>query len=619
MSNNPSEDQRSKPGIRAYLVAFLLLCLTVFVMGYRHFEAPGASLPGIVGQVDGNSRSVSGNKEAAACLSYGPYIFLSEGVYFFKMEYTAGSDSSGSYDIVYQGASALKKTGNFRSNGGPVKVKVRIKGRESQNAWEFRSWHSGKGDLSIHKISITGFSSYPVLSALFNSKAIGGLPAAVKVAYNLILTILLFIALLFAVTAWVRYLPVFLRILRKTGLSRDYKINLTGLVILIGFCVSVFYHYIMGIYFNASYPYNTFLFDPVIKFTDFFRSCSFVSELNPYFDSNIKFNYYPFAHISIYPFSLMKQWAGLFTYFAIFISVFMIYTVKNIKVDSALDNARNFLIFTFLSYPFLFILDRGNIEGLLFVFLVFFLAFYIKGRYFLSALFLSLAIAMKAFPAVFVVLFLSDKKYKYLILIPAMVLALTLLCNMAFQGDYASNFNYVRSGFGSFHSIPLQRGMSLAMFVNAVMIYLKINTPANLDRFMSFYLVLSPLVFMFISACVVLLRMELWKKVALLVFSMLLLPNISVDYKLMSVFLPLYLFINSRNATRFDFLYSLLFGLLLIPKDYYIPAVDKIIIHFSIVSVTSNIVILITMFCLILNEEISRYCRELPARKAGSK
>jgi hypothetical protein len=52
--------------------------------------------------------------------------------------------------------------------------------------------------------------------------------------------------------------------------------------------------------------------------------------------------------------------------------------------------------------------------------------------------------------------------------------------------------------------------------------------------------------------------------------AMLLLPPISANYKLLHLFIPLYIFVNNEQRSKFDILYLLLFGLLLIPKDVFI-------------------------------------------------
>jgi len=51
---------------------------------------------------------------------------------------------------------------------------------------------------------------------------------------------------------------------------------------------------------------------------------------------------------------------------------------------------------------------------------------------------------------------------------------------------------------------------------------------------------------------------------------MLLLPHMSVDYKLIHIFIPLSLYINFAKKNSYDWFYLLMFSLLLIPKDYFL-------------------------------------------------
>ena len=61
---------------------------------------------------------------------------------------------------------------------------------------------------------------------------------------------------------------------------------------------------------------------------------------------------------------------------------------------------------------------------------------------------------------------------------------------------------------------------------------------------------------------------DFWKKVSLLVFIMLLFPYTSADYKLLHLFIPIVLFINNKKEEKNDLIYTILFALLLIPKNY---------------------------------------------------
>jgi hypothetical protein len=56
--------------------------------------------------------------------------------------------------------------------------------------------------------------------------------------------------------------------------------------------------------------------------------------------------------------------------------------------------------------------------------------------------------------------------------------------------------------------------------------------------------------------------------VTLLAFALIVLPYVSADYRLLHVFFPLCLFINSKDRGRYATFYGVMFALLLIPKDY---------------------------------------------------
>jgi hypothetical protein len=56
--------------------------------------------------------------------------------------------------------------------------------------------------------------------------------------------------------------------------------------------------------------------------------------------------------------------------------------------------------------------------------------------------------------------------------------------------------------------------------------------------------------------------------VALLALAMNLFPYVSADYKLLYVMLPLYMFLNSPERSRWDYTYAVLLALLLAPKNF---------------------------------------------------
>jgi hypothetical protein len=89
----------------------------------------------------------------------------------------------------------------------------------------------------------------------------------------------------------------------------------------------------------------------------------------------------------------------------------------------------------------------------------------------------------------------------------------------------------------------------------------------------------------------------------------LVLPQLSGDYKLIHLFIPLFLFFNAQKSSRLDWLYALMFGLLLIPKDYY--WFGKVIsdngTHDISISMIINIIILVGMFLLIMGTGLEKW------------
>ena len=61
----------------------------------------------------------------------------------------------------------------------------------------------------------------------------------------------------------------------------------------------------------------------------------------------------------------------------------------------------------------------------------------------------------------------------------------------------------------------------------------------------------------------------LWKKASFLTFSIILLPHLSGDYKLIYIFIPLIFFLSERHSDpQFASFFGIMFALLLIPKQY---------------------------------------------------
>lgn len=399
--------------------------------------------------------------------------------------------------------------------------------------------------------------------------------------------------------------------------QKKEKISIVFIIVILGFGLSVIYHYILGAYLGYGFPYNTFLFNPADKFADFTNIVRMAKNLNPYYSGSWPL-YFPFGFISAFLLSLIPVKISLVAFFLLFISIFVVYFLHQKPSQIELFKGVTIVLF---SYPFLFCFDRANFEMLVFLFVVLFVFYLRKDKMIISSIFLSFAISIKLFPAVFLILFFSKKNYKYLILILVACIVETILSLYMVKGSPISNINdlifwlgkyresYIigNGGLGFGHSIF--GIVKTILFVSDKLLNLsygyiiKTYSSTILNIYMLFC------VGSFIFICKLILENELifWKKIAILVLVMNLFPYVSADYKLIYLFIPLHFFINNKKHDEDDKIFSILFGLLLIPKSWLwmLGAVN--------IGVIINPVLMVIMLALILKNPLkitySKICR----------
>lgn len=362
-------------------------------------------------------------------------------------------------------------------------------------------------------------------------------------------------------------------------IDKSQKVGIISSVILVGFAISVVFHYILWAYLKSPFPFNTFLFGPDMRFSDFTGLMPISNGLTPYSVPNSWINYFPLAYISLYPLSLIKN--PLIAYF-LFASVFLIFlNYMNTKIFSCanlkkIQNFQNIFIIGFLSYPVLYIIDRGNIDMFLVILFAGFIWLFKSEKYLLSAVLLGVQNAIKPFPVLFLLLFLFKKKYKEFFLSVAISAILVIGGFMFLKGNFFDQIlvfiknlllfklMYVydtKNSYAMTNTSSLFTAMKL-VFVN----YTSILSSVKLEKLYNYLSLIILAITIFFTQ-----REKIfWKKVTLLTLLMLLLPYIIDDYKLIFLFVPIWLFVNSHEKTKFDLVYSILFGLLMIPKKFFI-------------------------------------------------
>ena len=380
-------------------------------------------------------------------------------------------------------------------------------------------------------------------------------------------------------------------------------------IAVVGMMMAIIYHFFLGYFFGLGWSFNTFLFRPDDRFMDFFntmRDGRAVLAGEP----NIGAEYYPFTPGYIwmtYIFKGYSNFMGLVLYLATIVLFFGGFIFKKINAIPSITT-RNAIIATCLivltSYPVLFLVDRGNQEGLQFVLLVLFLLSFSSKSYLMSAFWLVLAFCMKPFALVFAVMYLSRDKWKYIAVFIFGICLATWITFSVVPGGFIHNLHSMLVGYQNYDEVYVL-GAGGAQFNHTIytpiwfanMIYGWVD-PIQLKNL---YFLAMTSIFLGLTYYVVLFEMVLWRKIFVLCLAMVGLPFISADYTLIHLYIPAVLMFQSYNAEADDKtksyykIITILLALLMIPKQY----LSGFVVPIGVSVIINPILIYMLLFVLV--------------------
>ena len=373
-------------------------------------------------------------------------------------------------------------------------------------------------------------------------------------------------------------------------MSRERKTAWLAFIVLLGFAGAVTAHYVVGQYVLRGYPYSTFLFSPadatgfpgqpnilgVHHFGDFFEAWITSRGPHPYVDHPLATpsSYLPLTHIVLFPLARLSLELALVLYLAAFVAAFAALVLRSAGGDR-LARTQAALVLTACSTPVLFLLDRANIEGLLFLALAGMLLAYRRERFYLAAVLLAIPVAMKGSAGVFWLLFLFDGQIRALALSVATFAAGTLGALLVLPGATTANVEGLRTALDTLLTATeggttgLRHSASLKAALSGLG-----RWDENFNFFVSNYALAAGALLLAVALALAFLRPLLWQRVALLSAAMIIVPSVSYEYRMIHVYLPLLLFLCAAQPRRTDALYVALFGALLVPKGLPILYAD---------------------------------------------
>jgi hypothetical protein len=368
-------------------------------------------------------------------------------------------------------------------------------------------------------------------------------------------------------------------------MPKEEKLSLLVLIIVVGFSIAVAYHYVMGHYFGALWPANTFLFRPWDRFYDFLLVVRQSAALDPFGEDIGGFAGAPFAQFVGYLFSVIRP-ASL--RLPIFFGSFFIVLILMVKhclygLKSKLTSNQLLAIFVivFLTYPVLFAVDRANFDLLVLPLLFLFALTYVRQQYGASTVFLALAIALKPYTAIFIMVYIIDKRYRDTMLVVFNAALLSILSLSLFKdGLFVETQKYFHalSSLGNDLSPGSRLSYTSDLFglltVGTKFIgdTLNLGSPIDLTAHPNArlaYAILAVVVAIYFAIHLWEKPKPLWKTTAVLTILIILLPFNSHDYRLIYLFVPMLMYLAAGETTGNDLLIVVLWGLLLVPKDYY--------------------------------------------------
>lgn len=411
-------------------------------------------------------------------------------------------------------------------------------------------------------------------------------------------------------------------------LDKSGKMLLLSNIILAGFAVAVIFHYILGFYMGQSSPSNSFLFDAHYAFCDFVDLMPFVKTFAPYQTPSVWISYFPLAYILLFPLALIKNAYAAYLIFASGFMTFLVFAnIKKMYCENLtkLENFQNIFVLTFLSYPVLYALNTGNTDMFLLILFAFSIYAFKSEKYLLSAILFAVQNAIKPFPILFLALFLYKKKYKEFFLSLLLTGLLIIGGFMLLKGNIldqililGKNLTHFRLWYIDSINNDFSNTFSSSLFTPLKLILCRFSEHPVMSCavFGKLYSALT-LTLAAITAFFAWKEKTFWKQITLLTLFMLLVPQLLFDYKLIFLFVPIWLFVNSKSPSKFDLIYTVLFGLLFIPKNIVItnPQDALILAHllpstsahwgYLSLSIFINPLIMLLFMALIISEQFS--------------
>lgn len=354
-------------------------------------------------------------------------------------------------------------------------------------------------------------------------------------------------------------------------MEKSEKILILSSVILVGFLFTIVCHYVLNLYFRLpENSWGSFIWPVQGKFLDYIDTLTITQNTTFLKITELWPHYNPLAIIFLFPFSLIPNFFLSYAFFvAIFLSWFLYSNIRNFQCADLIpmQNLQNIFVLTFLSYPMLMIIDKGNISIISFVFFATFIHFFQKEKFMISGFFLAILGVLAPLSCLFSLLFLFKRRFKeFCLTITILVLIIYDLSLLTSQP--LNKIIFFKHLLGISNSLDIIN-YELMTNISSMFLLFKILFKHSIEigALKHIYNVLS-IILISVTSFFVWREKTFWKQITLLTLTFILVPYFINDYLLLFLLAPIWLFVNEASKTVFDLGYTSFFALLLLPKPF---------------------------------------------------
>lgn len=281
-------------------------------------------------------------------------------------------------------------------------------------------------------------------------------------------------------------------------------------------------------------------------------------------------NYPPFTHLLFKLLTWMSYRTSLAVYLAVSSAAILIPIWIALRGRPASQRVLLVVIGVVLTAPFISVLDRGNVQGIVSGLVIVTALLLLQNRNYGAAVCIGVAAALKGYPIVLVSLLIRRRCWKESIIALSTFTALTLLSLWSFEGGLTANLRGFWNATSPFRNLDVGKETAAPAHNNSIYALLQVArdqaVPAA-DAMLSHYWIVAALVTIAAIVVALLPRATLVEQFVALCAFMVLTPTITGTYALTLFFAPLVLLAQKRSSDGpFPTLYAVLIGVMVVPK-----------------------------------------------------